>query len=175
MTSHHVGREILKQICKLSPAYKPFQLTVLVVINSAPVAVGGTFAALVGAVVSIHWDKGTLADFKMDVNKQIADLRMEVNKQRTDLSKLLLSHGEIRNNVQVINETLKKTQKAQEDCATLQAARLEILKKGLKCNTILCSTCAWSNNISSMKKSSRQCYLTDITRNGRKQSALQLK
>lgn len=111
--------------------------------NTVPVAVGGIFAALVGAVASIHWDKGTIADFRMDVNKQIADLRMGMNKQiedlRTDVNKefgrlwaanekLLSSHGKLRNNMQAIKETLKKTQNAQEDCATLQAARLEILQ-----------------------------------------------
>ena len=107
-----------------------------------------------------------LADFRMETNKQIADLKMDVNKQitdlRTDLNSLLLSHGELRNNVQVLNETLKRTQKAQEDCATLQAARLEIVKKGKKCNTLLRSPCVWSNNINSMMKSRGQCNLIKI-------------
>lgn len=80
MMSHHARRKILKQICKLSPAYKPFQLSILVVINSVCVAVGGPFAALV--VASNLWEKGTIAEFRMDANKQIADLRMDVNKPR---------------------------------------------------------------------------------------------
>lgn len=87
---------------------------------------------------------------------------------------LLSSRGDLRNNIQAIKKLLKKTQKAQEDCATLQAARLEILTKGKKCNTILCSPCVWSNNTNSMK-SSAQRNLTDITRNGWKRSAMQLK
>lgn len=102
MLSHHTVRKILRQIFKLSPAYKPFQLTILIVINTLLVAVGGTFAALGGTVARTHWDKGMLADFRMDVNKEIADLS-------SDLSKLLLSHGELRNNLQMINEALKKT------------------------------------------------------------------
>lgn len=90
--SHHADREILKHICKLSSAYKPFQLTILVVIKTVPVAIGGTFAALAGAGASIHRGGGMLADFRMEMNKQIADLRI-------DLNNLLLSHGELRNNV----------------------------------------------------------------------------
>ncbi len=165
--SHHAGREILRHICKLSSAYKPFQLTILVVIKTVPVAIGGIFAALAGAGASIYWGGGLLADFRMETNKQIADLKMDVNKQitdlRTDLNSLLLSHGELRNNVQVINETLKRTQKAQEDCATLQAARLEIVKKGKNCNILLRSPCVWSNNINSMINSRGQCNLIKIS------------
>lgn len=97
----------------------------------------------------------------MDVNKQIADLRTDVSKEFGRLwaanENLLSSHGVLRNNMQAINETLKKTQKAQEDCAALQAARLEILNKGKKCNTIICSPCVWSNDINSMAKSSGKC------------------
>lgn len=82
------------------------------------------------AVASIHWDKGMIADFRVDVNKEFGRLWAVYEN-------LSSSHGEFRNNMQAINETLMKTQKAHEDCATLQAARLKILGKGKKCNTIV--------------------------------------
>ncbi|WP_375449236.1 hypothetical protein [uncultured Nostoc sp.] len=146
-TSQAAGH-LTKQIRKLSPTYKLSQLTLLLVTKTAPVAIGGTIAALFGTMASAHWDRGALRDFRMEVNQEFAKL-WAANR------KLMDSHLEIRENLQAINDTLKKTQKAQEDCAMLQAARLNLIKKDKKGDKILCSPCVWSNNINSMMKLNR--------------------
>ena len=65
-----------------------------------------------------------------------------------------------------INDTLKKTLKAQEDCAALQAARFELMNKGRKGNKILCSPCVWSNNINSMMTLNRSYAISmNISKN----------
>lgn len=75
----------------------------------------------------------------------------EIHGVRSDVSNLwesnrllMTSHGEMRTNLQAINDTLTKTMKAQEECVALQSARLEFVKAG-KRGKILRSRYAWSN------------------------------
>lgn len=95
-----------------------------------PIALGGTTAALIGTVASIHWDKGTISDFRTEVNTEFGKLWRANERVLSSLDnlyrsheKLYRSHEELRLNMHAINETLKKTLKAQEECAALQAAK----------------------------------------------------
>lgn len=120
-----------------------------------PTSTGGTIAVLIGTIASIHWDKGALRDFRMEVNQEFAKLWADNERHWAATQKLLDSHLELRANLQAINDTLKKTQKVQEDCAALQAARLNLVKKDKKGDKILCSPCVWSNSLNSMVKLNR--------------------
>lgn len=62
-----VAHPVSQNICKLSPTYKLSQLTLLVVMKTAPIAIGGTIAALVGTLTSYHWDMGMIGDLRKDL------------------------------------------------------------------------------------------------------------
>ena len=126
--------------------------------KTAPVAIGGTIAALVGTLTSYHWDMGMLGDLRKDFNHKLGSFRKNINLELGSLRKdnnlefgslrkdnnlefgrlwvaikqLLASHTEVRKNMQAINDTLTKTLKAQQDCTALQAARLELFSKERK-------------------------------------------
>lgn len=130
-----VAHPVSTKICKLSSTYKLSQLTLLVVMKTAPIAIGGTIAALAGTLTSYHRDIGTIGDFRKDFDHELGrlwaandDLRKDINLFRKDINlefgrlwvaneQLLVSHTEVRKNMQAINDTLTKTLKAQQDCA----------------------------------------------------------
>lgn len=119
-----VAHPVSTKICKLSSTYKLSQLTLLVVMKTAPIAIGGTIAALAGTLTTYHWDIGMIGDFRKDFNHELGNLRKDINLEFGRLwvanEQLLASHTEVRKNMQAINDTLTKTLKAQQDCAGRQ-------------------------------------------------------
>lgn len=123
-----VAHPVSTKICKLSSTYKLSQLTLLLVMKTAPIAIGGIIAALAGTLTSYHRDIGTIGDFRKDFDHELGrlwaandDLRKDINLEFGRLwvanEQLLASHTEVRKNMQAINDTLTKTLKAQQDCA----------------------------------------------------------
>lgn len=98
-----VAHPVSTKICKLFSTYKLSQLTLLVVMKTAPIAIGGTIAALAGTLTSYHRDIGTIGDFRKDFDHELGrlwaandDLRKDINLEFGRLwvanEQLLVSH-----------------------------------------------------------------------------------
>lgn len=116
-----LAHPVWTKICKLSSTYKLSQLTFLVVMKTAPIAIGGTIAALAGTLTSYHWDIGMTGDFRKDFNHELGrlwaandDLRKDINLEFGRLwvanEQLLASHTEAQKNMQAINDTHENAQ-----------------------------------------------------------------
>lgn len=102
---------ILNRSRKLSSTYKLPQLTLFLVMKTAPIAIGGTIVTLIGTIASIYWDKQSLRSFRLEVYAELAKLWGSNPVLELNVENLMRSHPEVWQNLQVLYGTLKQIPK----------------------------------------------------------------